>query len=185
MGLAHSLQRARKRLDALDSEERTVLLAICRDIRRAQASLSRKAGPIMVRCMARCRGLCCRNIRVADILTEWDLVYILALAPELEACMAACLEREGLFAADCLFLENGIGPCLFPEHVRPERCIISFCRVEPRVEAEIGRVMHGFSRLIRFFTLHPCRRLLRRWRRRRVPAIADGCASGPTKPPRR
>jgi hypothetical protein len=47
--------------------------------------------------------------------------------------MGDCLARESFFPSDCIFLENGTGPCLFPDSLRPERCIISFCGVEPSV----------------------------------------------------
>ena len=160
MGLRHSFKTARKRIDALDGEERETLLAICRDIRHAEETLAEKAAPELANCMA-CRGLCCRNTHPADIITEWDLVYILALAPQIEEALAACVAREGFFPADCIFLENGTGPCIFPDHLRPERCIISFCRVAPSIEKEIGRVMGGFSRLIRFFMHRPFRRAFR------------------------
>ncbi len=161
MGLNHSLKAARRKIDALDAHERNVLATICHDIHDAQKALSHKAAPILEGCMAECQGLCCRNIHPADIITEWDLVYILAMAPEIEAAMSDCLSRESFFPSDCIFLENATGPCLFPDNLRPERCIISFCRVEPSVEKEIGRVMGAFSRLIRFFTFRPLRRLPR------------------------
>lgn len=160
MSLKHSFKTALKRIDALDGDERETLLAICRDIRHAQETLTEKAAPVLANCMA-CQGLCCRNIHPADIITEWDLVYILAMAPQTEAAMAVCLTGEGFFPADCIFLENGTGPCLFPDTLRPERCIISFCRVEPSLEKEIARVMGGFSRLIRFFMFRPFRRTFR------------------------
>jgi hypothetical protein len=163
MGLDYSFRTARKKIEGLDADERKTLLAICQDIRDAQETLTKKAAPLLANCMA-CQGLCCRNILPADIVTEWDLVYILAMAPQIEDAMAACLARESFFPSDCIFLENGTGPCLFPDNLRPERCIISFCRVEPSVEKEIGRVMGGFGRLIRFFMFRPLRRLSR-WRR--------------------
>ncbi|MBR9987794.1 MAG: hypothetical protein KFF68_17965 [Desulfosarcina sp.] len=159
MGLNYSFKAARKKIDSLNTGEREALATICRDIHQAQQVLSHKAAPILEGCMAGCRGLCCRNIHPADIITEWDLVYILTMAPEIEDAVAACLAREGFFPSDCIFLENGTGPCLFPDSLRPERCIISFCRVESSVEKEIGRVMADFSRLIRFFIFRPLRRL--------------------------
>ena len=161
MELIHSLKAARKKLAALDADERQTVLAICRDIQHAQEALTKKAAPVLANCMTNCRGLCCRNIHPADIITEWDLLFILTMAPQIQSAMADCLTGEGFFPADCIFLENGAGPCLFPEYLRPERCIISFCRVEPSIEKEIGRVMGGFSRLIRFFMFRPLRRLSR------------------------
>ncbi|BBO88437.1 hypothetical protein [Desulfosarcina ovata] len=162
MGLNYQFREARKKLDRLDADERRRLLAICQEICQAQAALTRQAAPILAQCMTGCQGLCCRNIHVADIITGWDLIYILALAPQLEPAMAACLAHETFFPADCLFLKNGVGPCLFPDHLRPERCVISFCRVEPSVEKEIAQVMRGFSRLIRFFRFRPLRRIAAR-----------------------
>ena len=159
MGLNYSFKAARKKIDALDTDERKVLAAICGDIYHAQEQLTEKAGPILERCMSTCQGLCCRNILPADIITEWDLIYILTMAPQIEAAIAGCLTREDFFPSDCFFLEHGNGPCLFPDNLRPERCIITFCRMEPSIEKEIGRVMGGFSRLIRFFMFRPIRRL--------------------------
>jgi hypothetical protein len=161
MGLDYSFRTAKKKIGRLDAGERTRLLEICEEIRQAQQALGKRAAPVLQDCVDRCQGLCCRNIRPADIVTEWDLVYILALAPQLEEAIAACLARESFFASDCIFLANGTGPCLFPDDLRPERCIVSFCRVEPFIEKEIGQVMKGFSRLIRFFKVLPLRRMAR------------------------
>lgn len=161
MGLKHSYKAARKKLDALDTDERKALRGICRDIYHAQKTLTQKAAPVLAHCMANCQGLCCRNIHPADIITEWDLLYILTMAPTVEDAMAACFTNESFFPTDCIFLKNGTGPCLFPDNLRPERCIISYCRVEPSIEQEIRRVMGGFSRLIRFFMLRPLHRTLR------------------------
>jgi hypothetical protein len=159
MGLEYSFRAAKKKIQRLDADERARLLEICEEIRHAQQALSDKAAPLLQACVDRCQGLCCRNLRLADIVTEWDLVYILALAPQLETAIAACLSRESFFPSDCIFLADGAGPCLFPDDLRPERCIISFCRVEPSIEKEIGRVMGGFSRLIRFFKFRSLRRM--------------------------
>jgi hypothetical protein len=155
MGLNHDFTAAKKKIDALNGAERDTLLAVCGDIQQAQQALTRKAAPLLAHCMAQCHGLCCRNIRPGDIITVWDLVYILAAVPWIESAMETCVENESFFPADCIFLADGTGPCLFPDNVRPERCVISFCRVESSVEKEIGQVMRGFNRLTNFF----------RWRR--------------------
>lgn len=161
MGLSYSLKAAKKRRDALDPDERKAVLAICREIYEAERALTQKAAPIVSRCMVKCRGLCCQNIIPADIITEWDLLYILLMAPQAEETLATCVAGEGFFSGKCVFLETGTGPCMFPDNVRPERCIISFCNVEPSVEKEISRVMKGFSRLIRYIQWQPLRRGVR------------------------
>lgn len=162
MALTHSLRVAQKRRNSLDAKERKAVLAICRDIHLAQKSLTEKAAPILSACMVKCRGLCCKNIHPADIITEWDLFYAILLAPQIEPELIDCLAGESFFSTDCIFLKNGSGPCIFPENIRPERCIISFCKVEPLVEKEIGRVMGGFSQLIHFIQWLPLRRVARR-----------------------
>ena len=169
MSLKHSFKAACKKIERLEPHERARLLELCADIHQSQMTLSAAAAPLLKGCMVKCQGLCCRNIHPDDIITQWDLVYILALAPQIEEAMEACLRRESFFSGDCIFLENGVGPCLFPDNLRPERCIISFCRVEPVIEKEIGRVMGAFSRLIRFFTFLP----LHRWTHRLFPALTS------------
>ena len=57
-------------------------------VRHAEQALSEKAVPILQACVDRCQGLCCRNIHPADIITEWDLLFILAAAPQIEDAMA-------------------------------------------------------------------------------------------------
>jgi len=159
VSLNGSFKAAEEKIATLNADERKNLLSICRKIRGAQTALTRKSAPILAHCLVKCQGLCCRNLHSGDIITEWDLIYIRTLAPELREAMVAGLGRESFFASDCLFLKNGLGPCLFPESLRPERCVISFCRVEPSIEKEIGRVMGEFSRLVRFFWFRPFRRL--------------------------
>jgi hypothetical protein len=62
-------------------------------------------------------------------------------------------EDEPLFTADCMFLKGGIGPCLFPDGVRPEKCVLSFCGDDAPIAANIRSVHRGFVRLHRFLLL--------------------------------
>ena len=113
MGLDYSFRSAKKKIDRLDADERARLLEICEEIRHAEQALSEKAVPILQACVDRCQGLCCRNIRPADIVTEWDLVYILAMAPQLEPAIAACLSREDFFPTDCTTCGRNAASSLF------------------------------------------------------------------------
>jgi hypothetical protein len=78
-------------------------------------------------------------------------VYLLAmdasLAPRIEGCL---VREEAFYTADCPFLEGGSGPCIFPEGLRPEVCITSFCRGGATVRQEIRRVRNAFRKLGRF-----------------------------------
>lgn len=155
MGLAYNIEKAGRMIAGLTPADRKKLDRICNDIRLAQERLEEKAAPVLKRCMTKCQGLCCRNIYPDSIITLWDFVYIRAMAPSLEKQIALCAEKESLFSSDCVFLADGTGPCIFPSHVRPEKCVISFCSVEPSISREIHDVRSGFNRLIWFFYLKP------------------------------
>ncbi len=148
MSLKYSYKRARKIIDGLPPEGRDRIILVCRDIRQAQNALLRSAADLLPRCTDRCQGLCCRNIQEESLITFWDLFYILITEERLRAKIARHLENEDpLFPSDCVFLENGVGPCIFPSDVRPERCLTAFCFDADPVRKEIGRVRFAFHRL--------------------------------------
>jgi hypothetical protein len=152
MSLRYKFNKARALLAALSSDERTALDRICSDIRQSQETLLEHAAPAMQQCLHHCEGLCCRNAQVDDIIDLWDLVYILALTPELENTMAARVEREKPFySADCMFLAGRTGPCLFAASIRPEVCISTFCSGDAGIQREIRDVRRQFKRLTWFF----------------------------------
>jgi hypothetical protein len=166
MSLRYKFNRARTLLAALSAEERQKLVRICEAIQQSQETLLQNAVPAMQQCLHNCEGLCCRNAQVDDIIGLWDLVYILALTPDLEESMAARVAHEKPFySADCMFLEGRSGPCIFVSSIRPEVCITTFCRGDDGIQKEIGNVRRQFLRLHWFFL---CRqpRVIRRFLQR-------------------
>ncbi|MDJ0810438.1 MAG: hypothetical protein QNJ48_07250 [Desulfobacterales bacterium] len=152
MSLRYKFKKARKLLAALTPEEHAELTRICETVRQSQETLLANAGTAMQQCLHNCEGLCCRNARVDDIIGLWDLVYILALRPDLTADMAARVEREAPFySADCMFLEGDTGPCIFTPSIRPEVCITTFCSGDGTIQKEIRRVKRQFFKLSWFF----------------------------------
>ncbi|MBL0712474.1 MAG: hypothetical protein JJV98_02125 [Desulfosarcina sp.] len=152
MSLRYKFNQARKLLAGLTPVEREKLARICEGIQRAQDELLRKAEPAMRQCLNNCEGLCCRNALVDDIIGLWDLVYILALTPALEETMAARVKYEiPFYTADCLFLGNDAGPCIFTSNVRPEVCITTFCSGDRGIQKEIRAVKRQFFKLTWFF----------------------------------
>ena len=148
MSLAYKFRKAERLLKLMEPADRGGLLDICRQIRSAQADLSASAGQQMERCIGRCQGICCRNIELDPIISHWDLVFILTLAPDIRSRIQDCLRREDpLYRTDCIFLENGKGPCMFPENVRPEVCVTTFCQDDGPIRREIQRVKRRFFRL--------------------------------------
>ena len=150
MELNHKIIKARSIIDSFTGEERARLLGICLEIREAQDALNAEAQSFFKDCAERCRGICCRNILVNDVVTLLDLIYILAIQKEIAPQVETCAQAETLFTADCLFLRNGTGPCVFQANIKPERCIITFCRDIRPIRREIKAVRSKFSKLSRY-----------------------------------
>ena len=66
-----------------------------------------------------------------------------------------------MYSADCIFLQNGTGPCMFPEGVRPEVCVTTFCGNHRYVRKEISRLKRKFFKLDAFIRLRRPHRLFR------------------------
>ncbi len=148
MALKHAFWKARKILDGLPPDGRQRVDTICQEIRKAQTALLREGESLMEICLHQCQGLCCRNIDEESLITAWDFIYILATEQGLEDRIAARLQYEDpIFPSDCLFLQDGVGPCLFPSDVRPERCLTAFCFDTAPVKPEIRRVQMAFHKL--------------------------------------
>ena len=148
MSLGYKFRTAERLLKQMQPGDEKGLLRICSRIRDAQALLLAAAGKQMARCIQRCEGICCRNIELDPIISHWDLVFILTLAPQMRPRIGDCLLREDpLYRTDCVFLENGKGPCIFPENVRPEVCVATFCLNDRSIRREIQQVTRTFRQL--------------------------------------
>ncbi len=150
MELEKKIEKAQVIIDSFLGEERNRLLDICHEIKSAQDDLNREAKDYFKDCMHRCGGICCRNICINDVVTLLDLIFILSINKEISATVHACAQAETLFPADCLFLQNGVGPCIFTANLKPERCIITFCGELRPIKREIKAVRSKFSKLSRY-----------------------------------
>ncbi|MGB5986157.1 MAG: hypothetical protein WBG37_12705 [Desulfobacterales bacterium] len=147
-GVGYQFQRAVKTLQTLTPDQRQQVRDLCLDISEAQKALRRKAAPLYTRCHTICKGLCCRNVTVEALVHHGDFVLLLTLAEHLKAQAAACLKNENpLYPADCIFLADGVGPCIFPDNVRPQICITAFCSDTAPARAEIRRLKVKFFKL--------------------------------------
>lgn len=148
MGIKAEFAEAERIIARLRPPDRSRLRAICDGIQAAESRLLARAGDGLDRCSGACRGLCCRNIQLEAVIGVWDLVYILTVAGAYRDRMAACLAKEiPFYAADCIFLENGVGPCLLPPDARAEVCLTTFCSRTEAIAPDIRRVKRGFYRL--------------------------------------
>lgn len=164
MSLRHSHRQAAKIVRQWPSETRPLLTHLCRRIQEAEGELNAAAALRLKGCMENCQGLCCRNLQLDAVFGIPDFVYILTLAPALDAAIGECiLHEDPLFTSNCLFLKRGVGPCLFPPDLRPEVCITSFCGGDEALKPEIRRVKMRFWKLglfLRFRRVPRVQRLL-------------------------
>lgn len=148
MGIKADFEEAERFIAGLRPADTVRLLAICAAIQGAETRLLAGAAGNMDRCIAACQGLCCRNIQLEAVIGVWDLVYILTVAGDYRDRLAAGLEKEiPFYAADCVFLASGLGPCLLPADARAEVCLTTFCGRTDRIDREIRQVKRGFYKL--------------------------------------
>ncbi|MCP4350634.1 MAG: hypothetical protein GY795_34635 [Desulfobacterales bacterium] len=161
MGLKYKFKKAEEIIQRSDTEELKTLIGICKEIQTAEDELITGAEEVLSQCKNNCMGLCCRNICIDDIVTLLDFVYILAVDDSMKDRIPEYLKNETMFTSDCVFLENGKGPCIFSSNSRPEKCIITFCGDEMSIKQEIRLLVSKFNKLSRFVMLRKPRALLR------------------------
>ncbi len=148
MSLKYKFRKAQEIIDQLGLKDRKRLERICGDIRAAEADLQNAARPLLAICNTRCEGLCCRNIEPDSLISLADMVYILAVDKAVSPAIRKALEKEKpFFTINCVFLREGIGPCIFRRDVRPEICVTSFCFSDTPVRKQIARVKRCFFKL--------------------------------------
>lgn len=163
MSLSPRFHEALRILDALTEKERLSLAGLSRNISRSEAGLTAAAVPLLHRCTTVCKGLCCRNIVPDTLIDTTDFIFALSLDGALEKVIPVHLEKENPFyGTDCVFLEAGTGPCIFPGHLRPLICITAFCGNDHGIRKEIARVKWAFFRLEWFVRGLKIRRLAAR-----------------------
>lgn len=164
MSLHYDFHRAKRIIQSMSAGESSHLKAVCDRIRHAEERLNAAAASAIEHCMLNCGGMCCRNIHLDQLIGVKDFVFLLTVERHLKETMHACLEKESIYSADCLFLENGVGPCLFSSNAKPEMCICTFCSDATAMKQEIEDVKAAFNVLARFLLLIKSRAWLQRLR---------------------
>jgi hypothetical protein len=159
MSLRYKYKKANEIVGKLLPQERESYLAICNEIKNAQEMLLTNGKAAMKKCIYGCGGLCCQNIYPDEIISLWDVVYILSNGDGLHEKITQCIQKENaLFTSKCIFLENDAGPCIFPNALRPEVCITTFCSGDSTIKKEIRTVKLKFFKLYCFFLLNKLKR---------------------------
>jgi hypothetical protein len=162
MSLNYQFKQAKKIIGGLNPEDKKFLYNFCCQIQHAEINLQAKSKDLMTRCITKCGGICCKNVQSDLIISHWDFVFILTLKPFLENAILKCLENEQpLFSSDCIFLKDAAGPCIFPDDVRPEVCIVTFCDNVSTVKKEIVAVKRKFFKLSWFIHLRKIKRFFK------------------------
>ncbi len=163
MELAHALIDAHRWLASCPSADIDRLRSVCLDIHEAEKRLMRASEPYLQRCIHHCEGLCCRNVFLGEVMGFEDFCFIFVIHPEYFEILLPLVSRlNTMYTANCPFLQNGVGPCLLPEAVRPEVCITSFCMQTPDADAAIRGVQTRFRRLSRILRWLQLKALFRR-----------------------
>lgn len=137
-------------INSFKASEQLRVFQICKQIQAAQNELNTVAYGFFKNCLQCCKGICCRNIHINDIVSLLDFVFIFTISPSYVHLVKNLSRKETLFSSDCLFLEDNIGPCVFSRNIKPERCIITFCQNTKSIRKEIRTVQGKFSQLERY-----------------------------------
>ncbi|MDJ0784657.1 MAG: hypothetical protein QNJ22_22025 [Desulfosarcinaceae bacterium] len=168
MSLRYKFKKAEKIVQHLTQDDKRRLEGICNQIRNAERDLNRAASEKLSGCKQACQGLCCRNVLPDDLITEMDALYVWQSAPSLRNAIQRCLDAESLYTADCFFLDDGVGPCIFPADVRPEKCLITFCGDSRSITPEIRALRATFTKLYWFIFFQHLKIIITRfWPRKR------------------
>jgi hypothetical protein len=150
MGIRSSVVRAAKIVDSYGGEHHQRLKSICAGIQAAETDLVRHAQGLFAECQGRCRGMCCRNIEIGNIISALDFVYIFTMDQTVRGPVWVMSQQQNLFTADCIFLKEGTGPCLFKASIKPEMCIATFCGDVQPIKGHLKTLRAEFGRLQRF-----------------------------------
>jgi len=150
MSLRYKFRRAETIIAAMSDGDRAALDRIGRSIQIAEENLPSAASDLLALCGRKCKGLCCRNVYPDDLITLTDAVLILSRAGSMGEAIFQCAQNESLFSANCVFLKNGIGPCMFPSGTKPHKCIATFCGNIGPIRKELRTLRSRFNQLFRF-----------------------------------
>ncbi|NOX33941.1 MAG: hypothetical protein GXP56_09425 [Deltaproteobacteria bacterium] len=148
MTTRYIFKKAKKISHQFSRDDRAVVKALCCKIKTAQGELLQAAEKNMLKCIQICKGMCCKNLDIDSIFSQWDFIFILSLLPHLQDDMEKRLESHlFLFYADCPFLKDKDGPCMFPSGVKAQICIITFCGDDKFLKKSIKKVNYLFFKL--------------------------------------
>jgi hypothetical protein len=148
MGTRYLFEKAIKICQNFSHRDRVLVRNRCRAIQDAQGNLVAAAETAMFHCIENCRGICCKNLDIDSIFSLWDFIFILTLAPQLKDEMQKRLDgHTDLYLSPCPFLKDAVGPCMFPDRIKAQICVITFCANDATLKKPIQIVNLNFYKL--------------------------------------
>lgn len=148
MGTRYLFEKAVKISQNLSPRENAIVKNLCHEIRKSQEELIAVAEDAMCRCILQCKGICCRSLDIDSIFSLWDFIFILMLIPGLKDEMQKLLSAHSpLYLSPCPFLMGGKGPCIFPDGIKPQICVITFCSNDEKIRKPVKSVNLNFYKL--------------------------------------
>lgn len=148
MGTRYLFEKAVKITQNLSPPENINVKNLCHAIRKAQDELLFAADDAMFNCLRQCKGICCQSLDIDSIFSLWDFIFILMLKPGLKDEMRKRLDTHtSLYLSPCPFLVDGKGPCIFPDGIKAQICVITFCSNDEKIKNPVKKVNLNFYKL--------------------------------------
>ena len=148
MGTGYLFEKAVKISQNLSSPENAMIKNLCRAIQKSQEELLFAAHDAMFNCIRQCKGICCQSLDIDSIFSLWDFIFILMLRPDLKDEMQKRLDAHtSLYLSPCPFLIDGRGPCIFPDGIKAQICVITFCSNDEKIKKPVKKVNLNFYKL--------------------------------------
>ncbi|THB76705.1 MAG: hypothetical protein D3926_16980 [Desulfobacteraceae bacterium] len=162
MGAEYDFEKAVSILHQLTPGSHERLKVKCLSLRQAQETLLSAAGDAMHRCLEQCRGICCQNLDIDSIFSVMDFVYILTMIPQMEMEIRSRFNaNQSIYRSACPFLIDQEGPCIFPNGIKAQECVITFCTNDDRIKPFIRKVNTEFFNLFCLVLLLRSKEVLR------------------------
>lgn len=148
MGTRYLFKKAIKISQKFTPQDRRLVRNRCNTIRKSQEELVATAETAMLNCNEKCKGLCCKSLDIDSVFSLWDFIFILTLAPQLKNEMQERLDAyTALYLSPCPFLKDAVGPCIFPNGIKAQICVITFCTHDEKIKKPIQVVNLNFYKL--------------------------------------
>jgi len=165
MGTRYLFEKAVKISQNLLPCDKIIVRKMCNTIQKSQENLIRAAEVAMFNCQMQCKGICCKSLDIDSVFSLWDFIFILTLKPGMKEEIQNRLDAHtSIYLSNCPFLENGQGPCIFPDGIKAQICAITFCSNDEKIKKPARAVTWKFYKLCWMIQYLRVKRIARKMR---------------------